>query len=133
MHSAVVIALAVGLGFTMPARADLPPLDYFTGYYERVGRDAEGKLMEGYVHLNAVGDALQLAECPLSALEPPMSLAYDNTFETPNFISGRKGPFRMACQFFNDSQNYPILNCWSDGGALFTLWPRGSESGCQGE
>ncbi|MBN8631606.1 MAG: hypothetical protein J0L76_12195 [Rhodobacterales bacterium] len=114
-------------------QAERPSVDYFTGLYQRIGRDAEGKLMEGLVRLDPLGKGLALTECPLPDLDPPLELAFDDSFEVENFLTGRQGPFGLSCQYFNDSQNYPILNCWSDGGALFTLWPLGSGSGCVAE
>ncbi len=130
MHPKFIAPCAAFILSTAPALADRPVIDYFTGLYERIGRDAEGKLLQGFVRLDVEGATLQLSQCPSSGLAPPLTLAYDDTFETPNFLSGREGPFQLACQYFNDSQNYPILNCRSDGGAVFTLWPMGSETGC---
>jgi hypothetical protein len=122
---AVVLILLPGV-----AAAERPSLDYFFGLYERVGRDAEGRLISDLVRLDGLGEALALAECPLPNPDPPLVLAYDDGFETPNFLTGRDGPFQLVCQYFSDSQNTPILNCQSDGGAIFTLWPLGSMPGC---
>jgi hypothetical protein len=122
---AVVLILLPGV-----AVAERPNLGYFVGLYDRVGRDAEGRLISGLVRLDELGGSLALTECPLPSPDPPLVLAYDDGFETPNFLTGREGPFLLWCQYFNDSQNYPILNCQSDGGAIFTLWPLGSMKGC---
>jgi hypothetical protein len=112
------------------ATAERPGFSYFFGLYERIGRDAEGRFLNDLVRLDPMGEGLVLVECPVPNLDPPMALDYGDGFEAENFLTGREGPFTLWCQYFNDSQNYPILNCQSDGGAVFTLWPLGSEPGC---
>jgi hypothetical protein len=126
------LSLTLAMLLPGPVLADRPSLEYFTGLYERVGRDAAGKLLNDFVRLDASGDSLAMTICPTtpSELTGPFTLRYSDASEVENFVSGKEGPFELWCQYFNDSQNYPILNCSSDGGALFTLWPQGSGSGC---
>ena len=104
------------------AEVNRPDISYFTGPYERVGRDATGALLSDMVRLDPV-DAQSVVMTVCSGDLAPVVLRYDNMFEVANFLSAVLDGEETACQYFNDSQNYPILNCFAAGNARFTLWP----------
>jgi hypothetical protein len=97
---------------------------YFSGHYERVGRSADGMLLDDLVRLSPMdkGFAFSVCEEALDLL-PPLRLDFTTAPEGQTVLAGRDGPFQLWCQAHNDGQNYPILTCTSDGGARFTLWP----------
>ncbi len=108
------------------ALAEGPPPEYFTGTYERVGRDgaAVPGLLNDVVRLDPVDGGLALTVCGDGPQEgPPLVLAFDETGDVTNLLQGKDGPFELWCLYANDGDNYPLLTCTSDGGARFLLWP----------
>lgn len=104
-----------------------PDPSYFTGVYERVGRNAASPpgLINDLVRITpaATGWGFVMQDCAVPA-DPGAALdmrpsGYD---EVPNIVEGKDGPFQVWCQYFNDHSNYPILTCASDMGARYTLW-----------
>lgn len=117
----------------LPLRADPPGVEFFTGLYERVGRDEAGSFLNDLVRIDPKGSELVLSDCPDPAAADPVIFHFESIFETDNFLAGQWGTTELWCQFNNDGQNYAILNCGTDGGARFTLWPQGSGPGCTSE
>jgi hypothetical protein len=111
-------------------RAEIPSPEYFTGLYERVGRDDAGGLVNDLVRLDPQGEALLLSSCNAQGEPLSVTLRFEPMFEVENILSGSLGQSTLWCQFHNDGQNYAILNCATDAGARFTLWPQGSGPGC---
>jgi hypothetical protein len=109
------------------ALAEGPPPEYFTGTYQRIGRDGASPpgLLNDPVRLDPAGEGLALRECADPVGEPvsPLLLEFDRTGEVPNLLIGEQGPFQVWCLHQNNGDNYPLLTCGSDGGARFTLWP----------
>lgn len=124
-------ALAAALFATGPAVAQVSPADFFTGLYERVGRDDSGAPINDLVRLDPVGEGFQLLLCPIADGAPPLiALEFAQAFESDNFLAGPSEAPALYCQFNMDPQNYAILNCSNTTGALFTLWPVESTGGC---
>ena len=104
-----VLALVLCAG---AARAEVPPPEYFAGVSERVGRsgDAPPVLLNDLVRIVPEGkDALAVTPC--EGEEMPLILNFDRFGEVSNLLSTPEGQDWLGCQFFNDMDNYPILNC----------------------
>ncbi|WP_395540411.1 hypothetical protein [Neotabrizicola sp. sgz301269] len=117
------------------AQAEVPPPDYFTGLYERVGRSAgpEPALLDDLVRIDPAPDgaALELRVCAPGGAPGSAALRLDfaELGDVENLLQGGTGAAALYCQFFNDAGNYPILAC--NGGAetdeapaRFLLWAR---------
>ncbi|GAB1363611.1 hypothetical protein MASR1M32_28470 [Rhodobacter sp.] len=129
MRAALALALALALcsGSAALAEQSYPDLSYFTGVYERVGRDAgtPPALINDLLRITpaADGKGLTVRSCdPLAHEGWPLELRPGEFDEVPNILEGKDGPFGFWCQFFNDHSNYPVLTCASQMGARFTLW-----------
>ncbi len=105
----------------LPALADNPPPDVFTGRYRAVGRDAgqPPALVDGDVRLEAEGQGVRVVTCAGTAGH----LAYDSIFDTTNLLTGPIGSWDATCFYNNDGGNYFILNCGTEAGVRVTLWP----------
>lgn len=104
-----------------------PDTSFFTGVYERVGRDEQSPpgLIDDLLRIEpaAEGWGLRISRC--AALDEPgwpLDLRHSEYDEVPNILEGRDGSFGLWCQYFTDHSNYPILTCGSEMGARFTLW-----------
>ncbi|MFZ1468275.1 MAG: hypothetical protein WAT09_04765 [Paracoccaceae bacterium] len=126
---------AAGLGSGLGARADetdslqsfdWPPADYFTGVYERVGRDAATPpgLVNDLVRLDPKGDRLSMTVCGGGADQPPYLLAFDTIGDVSNLLTGGPDQDRLWCLYGNDGDNYPLLTCAGETGSKFMLWPQ---------
>jgi hypothetical protein len=117
----VVLSLMLAAGLAAAEEWGVPDPQYFAGRYERVGRDSNAPrgLIDDVVRIDVEAGGLVLRDCGGGEVV----LTRDRSFETQNFLTGRDGPVRLWCQFFNDSENYPVLACASEAGARFTLWP----------
>lgn len=110
------------------AKADryLPEPDYFTGVYERVGRDGSSppKLINETVWIspNPTG-GLTVAPC-VAGGEAAFPLKFTELFEATNLLSNNDDANLIGCQFFNNMDNYPILTCFQGRQGRFTLWPQ---------
>jgi hypothetical protein len=124
-----ILAIAF-LPLPSASHAEIPSPDYFTGLYERIGRDDAGGPVNDLVRLDPQGDALALSSCPGPGKPLSVTLRFDAMFEVDNFLSGPFGQGTLWCQFHNDGQNYAILHCATEGSGRFTLWPLGSGPGC---
>ncbi len=119
------------------AGADVPPPEYFSGLYERVGRSGggvEAALIDDLVRLvpDPAGGGLLMSVClPEGAPgRAPLRLAFETFAEVPNLLFAQgEGP-ALFCQFFNDAGNYPILACQTEDGARYTLWAAPDRSDC---
>ncbi len=121
MRGMLVLLLCSGA-----ALAEGPPPEYFTGTYERVGRNADSPpgLINDVVRLSPAPGGVALSECGAGPQEPlSLVLSFDRSGETPNLLVGTEGPFGLWCVHGNAGDNYPFLSCTSDMGARFLLWP----------
>jgi hypothetical protein len=149
-RGAVVMAALVGLCGTglcpVPTGAEtvdnddrhVPPPDYFTGVYERVGRDGATPpgLVNDFVRL-APDDlgGLMLWTCgPGRQAEPihTTTLRFDRFGDVANLLSTPEGDTWIGCQFFNTMDNYAALLCEEGTGGRFTLWPADDPAICPG-
>ena len=107
------------------AEGYLPPPDYFTGIYQRVGRSGgeSPALIDDLVRLIPApgGEGLILRPCTAGGKE--IALRPDRFGDVSNLLSTPAGQDWLGCQYFNDIDNYPILNCHDGEGGLITLWP----------
>jgi hypothetical protein len=110
------------------AKPGTPGAEWFTGSYDRVGRDAAGELLNDQVSIAPYGDGLQIAAC--SGRDSVLS--FGPVFEIVNLLSGNRGQAQIACLFHNNGYARPILTCQTEDGAAFTLWPMaaGNPQGC---
>ncbi len=128
MKSAVV-ALFTCLGSSAAAFAvDLPPMGYFAGRYEIVGRvaDDSSTFISGHASLSADGERLFLTSKTIGkgwlAKNPSLR-------EGASPLAGELDGREMFCLFQNDPDNYPRLTCKTQPGSpngvpgLLTLWP----------
>ena len=123
---AAVLAAALWGAVAAPASAqEPPPPDYFTGIYERVGRDGGTPpgLMNDMVRIVAVSGGLEVSACNAGMRSTPIVLRHDRFGDVGNLLSTGTDEAWVGCQYFNDMDNYPILNGHDGKGALFTLWP----------
>ena len=117
-----VLALLLSAGAAM---AQTPPADYFTGVYERIGRDdaTPPGVVNDLVRLSPAKAGLALSVCGEAADTPPVLLVFDRFGDVGNLLSTPEGADWLGCQYFNDMDNYPMLNCHDGKGGRFTLWP----------
>ena len=109
-----------------------PSTDYFTGVYERIGRDdatPPGFINEFvWISPNATG-GVTVAPC-LADGGAPFDLEFFELFESTNLLSSGGDDHWMGCQFFNNMDNYPILTCFQGETGRFTLWPVQKPESC---
>jgi hypothetical protein len=101
------------------ALAEAPPPEYFTGVYERIGRDGSGRMVNDVVRIDPGEGGLVLRVCGAGAGQVPERLAFDTFGDVQNLLTGDG----LWCLFSNNGDNYPLLNCAGDGAARATLWP----------
>lgn len=125
-----MIRLPLLAPFLLPgvaAAQDLPPPDYFTGVYERVGRDAGAPagLVNDRVRLDpdAEGTGLELRHCGRATKAPEARLAFESFGEVSNLLNGGSADPDFWCLYHNDGNNYPLLTCAAPDGRRVTLWP----------
>lgn len=126
MRPLVVLVLVLS-AHGVAAEEQRPDPSYFTGVYERVGRDAASPpgLIDDLLRIEPAAEGWGIVVRSCTALAEPveqMELRPGEYDEVPNMIEGQSGPFAVWCQYFNDHSNYPILTCASEMGARFTLW-----------
>jgi hypothetical protein len=109
-----VVAALLLLAAPSLAGPGVPGPDWFTGRYERVGRDAAGRLVDDQVRIVPDRGRLRVDSC----MAPPLLLAFDPYGARENALSGAG----IDCLFHADASARPILTCRTAGGA-FTLWP----------
>lgn len=121
MRAALVLALCAGAA----GAEGLPPPDYFAGLYQRVGRSGEADPVpvDDLVRLIPAPDGKGLILRPCAAGEGEIALRQDRFGDVSNLLSTPEGQDWLGCQYFNDMDNYPILNCQDGEGGLLTLWP----------
>ncbi len=101
------------------ALAEAPPPEYFTGVYERIGRDGSGRLVNDVVRIDPGEGGLALRVCGAGAGQVPELLAFDTFGDVQNLLVSD----RLWCLFSNNGDNYPLLNCAGTGAERATLWP----------
>lgn len=133
-----VLALLVLL--PAPVLAEVPPPDYFTGVYERVGRRGTEppELVNDLIRItpDRHGD-LVISPCVAGGNDPILdrdsTLDFVGFGDVENLLATREGEPWLACQFFNDMDNYPIIACHGASDQLITLWPANDRAGeCPG-
>ena len=119
----LLLSFAAGAGL-----AEAPPAEYFTGVYERVGRDGAVPpgLLNDVVRIDPAPGGLAVSACGAAAGAPLYLLRFDSFGDVQNLLvsQGDEGA-ALWCLYGNDGDNYPLLTCASDGpgGAKFLLWP----------
>lgn len=121
---AMVLALATGSAFA----ADGPPLEFFAGKYEMLGRapGSGGMPLLDWVTIDVKGGRLTLNACRAGTgnLE-----AKTNRDEHEAEFSGMLGSWTLACDYQVDRGNYGRITCYiapKDADTipgLVTLWP----------
>lgn len=125
MKALAALVLCAGEAF-----AEGPPPEYFTGVYERVGRDGATPpgLLNDLVRMDPVEGGLAVTVCGArSANKPLMLLDFDSFGEVQNLLVSRGGDsVDVWCLYGNNGDNYPLLTCSGagPGGTMFLLWPK---------
>jgi hypothetical protein len=116
----------LALLFAAPAVAGpgVPGPDYFTGTYDRVGRDAAAVpgLVDDHLRIAPDGpNGLRLTGCGGEVGR----LVFAPFSEIENLMEGVIDAKPVWCLFHNNGDNYPILTCSGDpaNGLRLTLWP----------
>lgn len=128
-----IMVLTATLSATGPAVAQVPPADFFTGLYERVGRDADGELISDFVRLDPAGEGLKMSLCPISDSAAPLAELYLATFEGVDLLIISLGDTEIWCEFYKHEGSYAMIFCEGvDSKEKFTLWPlpNGGADGC---
>lgn len=114
--------LALALFIAGPALAGpgVPGPDYFSGTYQRVGRDGATPpaLIDDLVRIVPLRTSVELTFCE----GPPIALGFNASFEQENLMVGPSMGGGVECLFHNNGFNLPILTCRVQDGARFTLW-----------
>ncbi len=120
MRGLAVLALCAGA-----AQAEGPPADYFTGVYQRVGRDSATPpgLVNDVVRLDPAPGGLALTVCGAGSGQTPFILAFDQIGDVTNLLWGGEGEDELWCLYGNNGDNYPLLTCSSTNESRVTLWP----------
>jgi len=101
------------------AKPGTPGPAYFSGIYERVGRDARGVPQNDLMQIAPAGNGVTMTACAGKAV----AMSFGPAFEIVNLMTGAQGADKYDCLFHNNGYNRAILTCRSQGGAAFTLWP----------
>lgn len=119
MRRALTLAAGVALGAGMAlAGPGVPGAAWFTGLYERVGRDGAGAL-DDRVYLAPERGNLRMTACGAADVQ----LGFDPYGLRENSIVSGRDAGALSCLFHNDGYNRPVITCRSDTGERFTLWP----------
>ncbi|NGM46832.1 hypothetical protein G5B31_14945 [Rhodobacter sp. SGA-6-6] len=123
MRAALVLTLCAGAA----GAEGRPDPSFFTGIYERVGRDGTDPpgLLDDLLRIQPTvqGWGLLVTRCDgPGELSWPLELRPSSYDEVPNILVAGGGPPDLWCQYFTDHSNYPILTCEAASGARFTLW-----------
>lgn len=121
MRRAAATLAVVVAGLPAVAGPGVPGADYFTGLYSRVGRDGGNPsgLIDDEVLVMPDGGNLAIEECGGGRTK----LVFSPFSEIENLLEGNTAQGWLYCLFHNNGQNYPILTCQAEDGALYTLWP----------
>lgn len=114
--SAIFFLMLAGAALAKPGT---PGPAYFSGIYERVGRDASGALLNDLMQIQPAGNSVDLTACTGDAVQ----MNFGPAFEIVNLMTGSQGADAYDCLFHNNGYSRPILTCRSEKGAAFTLWP----------
>lgn len=106
------------------AKPGTPGPAYFSGIYDRVGRDAGGSLQNDQMQIEPAGQGVHLIACTKEMVQ----MNFGPAFEIVNLMTGTQGADEVDCLFHNNGYGRPILTCRSQGGAAFTLWPTTAKS-----
>ncbi len=104
------------------AADDYPPpgLEFYIGHYQLIGKSASGALVDTMLRLDASGTDLQVTMC---GLPDAGRLVLPEVSGGDHYIEGRIGDHEVVCDPFMTYQNDALLACYTDAGALLTLWP----------
>lgn len=113
-----LLAVALGAGSVLPAASQ--ELDYYTGLYEAVGRDASKtpKLLNFMVRLEPEDDVLRVQTCGADDGEMKRERG-----EVGDSMVGTIAGSQYFCRVYNNGDNYAHLACNGELGELLTLWP----------
>lgn len=120
--SAALALLLAALPVPVSAGPGTPGAAWFSGSYDRVGRDGAGKLLDDRVGILPLGTGLEITRCG----GRDSVLSFGPAFEIDNLLTGQRGSSDLACLFHNNGYSRPILTCRAADGAAFTLWPVGT-------
>jgi hypothetical protein len=112
----LLLALVAGVAEAKPGTPGPP---YFSGVYERVGRDASAALLNDQVLFSPLGQGVVIRAC----LGAPLRMGFGPAFEINNLMTGARDGVAVECLFHNNGYNRPILTCRGKDGTAFTLWP----------
>jgi hypothetical protein len=115
-RAALVLLMAAGAAQAKPGT---PGPQYFSGVYERVGRDNSAALLNDQVMISALGAGVVIRACRGAQLR----MGFGPAFEINNLMTGARDGVAMECLFHNNGYNRPILTCRAKDGTAFTLWP----------
>lgn len=123
-YLAVVLALVAAPAFA----AEDPPLEFFAGKYELLGRapGSKGMPLLDWVTVTVKGGRLALNACRAG---PGNLRAGANRDEHETTFSGKLGNWILACDYQVDRGNYARMTCYigAEGAdnvpGLLTLWP----------
>ncbi|WP_322324631.1 hypothetical protein [Cypionkella sp.] len=102
------------------AKPGTPGPAYFSGSYERIGRQGgDAMLQNDRVTIAPDGQGVVIAGCTGAAL----TMSFGPAFEVTNLMTGTQAGVTVECLFHNNGYNRPILTCRAADGAAFTLWP----------
>ncbi len=101
------------------AIAEGPPLDFYTGRYQMIGKEAAG-LVDIPLRLDPSGTDLRVTMCG-TADAGTLLMPGPNNDE--DYIKGRIGAYNVVCNAFSTYEIYPLLACYGEDGARLTLWP----------
>jgi hypothetical protein len=121
-------AASGGTGAGAEVASGQPPLDYFAGSYEAVGRlpGTASKTFSKPLQITVDGTWLRL---DLAGIGSGFLALRRSEFEGDAPYARRLGAFWIDCIFKNDPDNYPVLMCkvWAEdrsgGEGLVTFWP----------
>jgi hypothetical protein len=116
---AVLLLAASSAAPSAEAKPGTPGPPYFTGIYERVGRDGAQRLLNDRVSILPLGQGVAIRACQGA----PLQMGFGPAFEINTLMTGAQGPVGFECLFHNNGYNRPILTCRGKDGAAFTLWP----------
>lgn len=127
-YHAFALGLAVTIAATLPVSAsELPPMGYFAGSYEAVGR-MPGTDVETFSRSLTIAAETDRLLLDLDGVGAGFLEVRREGPEGAAPYAGRLAEFWIDCLFQNDPDNYPILTCkfWDrdrSGEGVVTYWP----------
>ena len=116
LFGAIFFLMLAGAALAKPGT---PGPAYFSGIYERIGRDASGAMLNDLMQIQPAGNSVDLTACTGVVVQ----MNFGPAFEIVNLMTGSQGADAYDCLFHNNGYGRPILTCRSAAGSAFTLWP----------